>query len=114
MALTVTGVEELRAYINGVMDRADHHAGNVKEIALALTGAILWRKDDDESIRVMAHNGETKNVLWVRIRGQRYAFSYNHSTGEIEMRRGGTQGPTIHTFSNATPLSVVRQIFEAL
>lgn len=44
MALTVTEIEELRAYINGVMARADHHAGNVKEIALTLTGAILWRK----------------------------------------------------------------------
>ena len=37
MALTVTEIEELRQYIIGVMARADHHAGNVKEIALALT-----------------------------------------------------------------------------
>ncbi|WP_355508252.1 hypothetical protein [Xanthomonas cannabis] len=26
------------------MERADHHAGSIKEIALALTGAIIWRK----------------------------------------------------------------------
>ena len=114
MALTVTEIEELRAYINGVMARADHHAGNVKEIALTLTGAILWRKNDDEPIDVMAHNGETQTVLWVRIGKTRYAFSYNHTSGEIEMRSGGTQGPTIHTFSNTTPLSSIRQIFEAL
>lgn len=114
MPLTVTEIEELRTYINGVMNRADHHAGNVQEIALALAGAILWRKDDEEPIRVMAQGGETKNVLWVRIGGQRYAFSYNHAAGEIEMREGGTQGPTIHAFSNATPLATVYQVFEAL
>jgi len=114
VALTVTEVEELRAYVNGVMERADHHADNVHEITLALTGAILWRKDDDEPIRVMAQNGETKNVLWVRIEGERYAFSYNHSARMIEMRRGGTHGETLHTFSNATPLTRVYQIFAAL
>ena len=101
MALTVTEIEDLRAYLNGVMDRADHHAGAVKEIALALTGAILWRKEDDEPIKVMAQNGETKNVLWVRISGSHYAFSYNHGTGQIELRKGTTQGLTLHTFSAA-------------
>lgn len=114
MALTVTEVEELREYLCGVMDRADHHAENVKEIAPALAGAILWRKDDDEPIKVLAHGSETKNVLWVRIRGQRYVFSYNHDIGEIEMRQGSTQGPTLHQFSNATPLSSVMAIFKAL
>ena len=78
MALTVTEIEALREYLNGVMARADHHAGNVKEIALALAGAILWRKNDNELIRAMVHDGETKNVLSVRIGAARYAFSYNH------------------------------------
>lgn len=114
MALTVNDVEELQAYLCGVMERADHHAGAVKEVALALTGAIIWRKDDDGPIKVMAQNGETKNVLWVHVGGSRYAFSYNHATGQIELRQGTTQGPTLHSFSNATPLSEIFQIFEAL
>lgn len=114
MPLTVTEIEELRDYIGGVMGRADHHAGNVNEIALALVGAIVWRKDDDAPIRVMTHNGETKNVLWAVIGGQRYAFSYNHVEDAIEMREGGTQGTPLHRFSNATPLSDVRLIFEQL
>jgi hypothetical protein len=61
--LTVTEIEQLCAYIYGVMVRVDHHAGNAKEIVLALAVAILWRKNDDEPIRVMAHGGETNNVL---------------------------------------------------
>ena len=114
MPMTVTEIEELRAYLNGVMNRAEHHAGAVNEIALALAGAILWRKDDDQPIKVMAHQGETKNVLWVHIGGQRYAFSYNHDAGQIEMRVGTTQGPTLHTFTNATPLADLHQAFAAL
>lgn len=114
MPLTVTEIEELREYLRGVMDRADHHAEAVNEVALALAGAIIWRKDDDEPIKVMAQNGETKNVLWVRIGGQRFAFSYNHSAGAIEMRRDSTQGPVLNSFSNRTHLAHVKQIFEGL
>lgn len=114
MALTVTEVEELRQYLCGVMDRADHHAGNVKEIALAIAGAILWRKDDDKPIKVMSHGVETKNVLWVYIGGQRYVFSYNHIAGEIEMREENTQGKTLHRFTNTTSLSSLMAIFKAL
>ena len=62
----------------------------------------------------MAHAGETKNVLWVRIGGIRYAFSYSHEAGEIEMRKGSTQGPVINSFSNSTPLAKIRSVFEAL
>jgi len=114
MALTVKEIEELRSYLCGVMDRADHHAGAVREIALALTGAILWRKEDDEPIRVLVRGGDTKNVLWVRIGGQTYAFSYRHDTEQIEMRRGGVQGEAVHSFSNATPLSEVYDAFKSL
>ena len=114
MALTVTAVEELRAYINGVMGRADHHAGAVNEIALALVGAILWRMDEEQPIKVMTREGETTNVLWVRVGGKRYAFSYNHDAGQIEMREGSTHGNTLHTFTNATPLATIRTIFQGL
>ena len=113
MPLAVADVDTLQEYISGVMDRAAHHAGNVDEIVLALVGAIVWRKDDAD-IRVFAQNGATKNVLWVVIGGQRYAFSYNHKAGEIEMRLGNTQGQPLHRFSNRTPLSDVKSIFESL
>jgi hypothetical protein len=113
MALTVTDISTLQDYIRGVMGRADHHAGGVNEIALALAGAIIWRKDD-EPIKVMVQDGDTKNVLWVRIGGNRYAFSYNHSAGTIELREGSTRGAVLHSFSNSTPLSAVKQIFSNL
>lgn len=113
MAKSVTDIDELQRYMLGVMARADHHAGEVNEIALALAGAIVWKKDD-QTIKVMSRDGETKNVLWVNIGGNKYAFSYNHDTQNIEMRKGTIQGSVLHAFDNNTPLSDIRQIFDAL
>ncbi|TAF08305.1 MAG: hypothetical protein EAZ77_07330 [Nostocales cyanobacterium] len=113
MPQQVTDIETLKSYINGVMSRADHHAGDVNEISLALAGAIVWKKDVDP-IEVMVRDGETKNVLWVKINNTRYAFSYNHNSGEIELRRASIRGDILHTFSNKTPLNQIKQIFESL
>jgi len=114
MALTVTEIEELRSYLQAVMARADHHAGDVKHVALALAGAILWKKTDAEPIKVMVREGQTTNVLWVRIRDTRYAFSYNHDLGQIEMREDSTHGSTIQTFTNSTSLATIYTFFESL
>jgi hypothetical protein len=114
MPLPITEINVLRDYMRGVLDRADHHAGSVNEIALALVGAIIWRKDDNVQIEVMTQGGEMKNVLWVHIGGQGYAFSYNHSIGCIEMRQGTTHGESIHAFSNATSLGDLKRTFENL
>ena len=113
MPLPINDVDNLKSYIEGVMSRANHHADNVNAISLALAGAVVWRKDDNP-IEVMAHGSEMKNVLWVRIGGQRYAFSYNHNNETIEMRKGTTQGDVLHSFSNATPLTDVVEIFRDL
>jgi hypothetical protein len=81
----------LQQYLLGVVARADHHADNVNEVVLSLAGAIIWRKGPDD-LEVMVRDGVVKNVLWVRINGQRYALSYNHNDRTIEMRCGSTQG----------------------
>ena len=110
----VVDIDRLHQYLCGVMDRASHHAGAVAEIALVLAGAIVWRKDETQPIKVMVREGEMKNVLWANIGGKRYAFSYNHASGEIEMREGSIQGDALHKFSNATPLKEVFDIFQSL
>jgi hypothetical protein len=96
------------------MEGADHHANEVEQIALALAGAIIWRKDDGKDIEVMQKDGDTKNVLWVSIGGQRYAFSYNHASKAIEMREGNMREPVPYSFSNSMPLSILHQIFAGL
>lgn len=113
MPLQVNDVDALKAYIEGVMKRAKHHAGNVDGVAMALAGAIVWKKDA-EPIEVMEIAGDTKNVLWVKFGGKRYAFSYNHDAQTIEIRQGSTQGPVLHSFTNATPYADVISAFNAL
>lgn len=113
MPRAITEIQVLRDYIGGVMDRADHHGDNVSEVALALAGAIIWRKDADD-IEVFVRDGQMTNVLWVRIGGDRYAFSYNHDAGAIEMRLGSTQGDVLHSFTNRTTNHQIKSVFGSL
>jgi len=113
MPLTVSDLDTLVTYFTGVMDRT-HHAPNVDAVALALLGAVLWRKDTDSEIEVRTYGGSTANMLWVQINGQRYALAYNHHDGCIELRQRTSGGEVVHRFTNATPVTEVRRIFEEL
>ena len=45
MPRRITDVDVLQQYLSGVMDRAEHHAQQVKQVALAVAGGIVWKKD---------------------------------------------------------------------
>lgn len=113
MPITATDVEVLHRYAEGVMGRADHHAAQVKGVALALLGGIIWRGEPG-SIEIKQFAGGLANVLWVNIGGRRYAFAYNHDTGMIEIRDRKQSGPALHSFNNQTPVADVEAIFRAL
>ena len=113
MPITANDVDVLHQYAEGVMNRADHHAGQVKGVALALLGGIIWRGDPG-SIEIRQYAGSPANVLWVTISGKRYAFAYNHTTGEIEMRDRTQGGTALHSFSNQTPVADVEAVFRGL
>jgi hypothetical protein len=113
MPQQVTDVERLQEYMHGVISRAEHHAQNVNEIVYALVGAVVCYKDADP-IKVLTQDGEMKNVMWIMINRSKYALSFNHKTGEIELRSGTIKGDVLHSFSNSTPNSQVRQVFENL
>jgi hypothetical protein len=113
MAITASDVEILHRYAEGVMNRADHHANQVKGIALALLGGIIWRGEPG-SIEIKQYAGGLANVLWVTISQRRYAFAYNHDTGMIEIRDRTQSGPALHSFNNQTPVADVEAIFRSL
>ncbi|RYD62601.1 MAG: hypothetical protein EOP84_34440 [Verrucomicrobiaceae bacterium] len=113
MPTSVADIDRLQEYLDGVMTRADHHANNVSEIALAIIGAIIWRKDV-APIQVMDHNGKLKNALWVFIGGTKYVFSYHHDEGAIQIREGTLRGNVLHSLTNNTTAAELRSIFEGL
>ena len=113
MPKKISDIETLKKYISGVMDRSHHHAAQVEGIVLALAGAVIWKKDS-KPLEVISRNEEMKNVLWVYINGKRYAFSYNHNSLRIDMRRNSIKAGTIASFDNNTTLAELKDFFEKL
>ncbi|SRR6266702_3241907 len=113
MPLTVADLKTLEKYLAGVMNRSEHHADTVGAIALALVGAVLWKKDATP-IEVKTYAGKAANILWVEMGGKRYALAYNHKEGCIELRDRTLRGPALFTFDNKTPVTEVQKIFEEL
>ena len=113
MTITATDVNVLHQYAEGVMNRADHHAGQVKGIALALLGGIIWRGEPG-SIEIKQYAGDLANVLWVNINGKRYALAYNHKTNKIEIRDRTQSGGMLHSFDNQTSVANVEAVFRQL
>jgi hypothetical protein len=112
MALTITTLTLLNEYINGVMNRADHHAQNVNEVVLTLAGAVIWRATQDVEVRT--YNNETANILWLTVNGHRYALAFNHQTGNIEIRDRNQNGAVLATFNNSNTAADVKAVFATL
>lgn len=112
MALTITTLTLLNEYINGVMNRADHHAQNVNEIVLTLAGAVIWRATQDVEVRT--YNDETANILWLTVNDHRYVLAYNHQTGNIEVRDRNQNGIVLATFNNTSTAADVKRVFSTL
>ena len=113
MSLTVADLDTLESYLNGVLNRSQHHAQTVGAIALALIGAVLWRKDP-EPVEVRTYAGGTANILWFHVSGNRYALAYNHHEECIELRERTQNGNVLAQFTNETPVTEVQQIFGSL
>lgn len=114
MAISLTEVDELQEHLLGVFKRSDHHAGEVNEVLLSLSGAILWRKKPGDPIKVNTKEGAGGNVIWFRVDGTRYALLYSHEERFIKLVAGGRKGELVSTFTNATPTAEVARIFASL
>jgi len=113
MPISVDDVATLETYLQGVMNRSKHHAETVGAIALALLGAVLWRKDE-KPLEVRRYAGGPANIVWFEVAGNRYALAYNHRAGSIELRERTQTGRVRHRFTNDTPVAEVRDVFLAL
>ena len=114
MPLQVDDITELQNYLGGVLQRANHHGRNVRDVVLPLVGAIIQFMNSAHGIKVYAREGETGNVLWFYVGNLKYAFSYDHDTDSIVLRRNSTQGNVIANFTNATTIPDIVRVFKGL
>lgn len=113
MTITAKDVSTLHTYAEGVMSRANHHAAQVKAVALALLGGVIWRADPG-SIEIKQYDGGLANVLWLTVNARHYALAYNHETQRIEIRDRTQSGPALHSFDNHTLIHDVEAVFRGL
>lgn len=113
MAVKLDTVDRLQKYFSGVVGRSDHHAPQVKQIIYGLLGIIVLKKDHGTEIEVRGtHEDETGNILWVMINGVRYAFRYEHETGEIEIRKNTYNGPILLAVKNSTTIPDILDVLK--
>jgi len=114
MPIHVNDIETLHDFAVGIMARAGHRTNQVRGIALAMLGGIIWRVDPG-SIEIRFQDSGRANVLrWVSITGYEYTCAYNQQTDQMEIRDRNAQGSVLHTLSNATPIVEVERIFSTL
>ena len=112
MPITAQDISVLHTYAEGVMQRADHHAGKVKGAALAILGGIIWRGDPG-SIKIRQYAGSPANMLWVSIGGNVYVIKYDHDAMQIQICDRTQSGAVLHRLDDSTPVSAVEAIFRA-
>lgn len=109
--LNVTDRQVLDRYMAGVLTRAGHHAAGVVDAAVALRGFVETFGKDLE-----LYGDGLSNVIWFRSRrtGRRYAMSYDHGNGKIDLRERSLQGKLIYKFDNDSTLEEISQTFRGL
>lgn len=112
MAISITSIESLQTYLEGVLNRANHHAESVEGVALTLLGAIIWRSTDEISVR--EYNGSPANMIWFYVGENRFAMTYNHTTGRIELKEKSNSGKVIADFDNSSTYQQIVNVFRNL
>ena len=111
MAILIDNLNILQQYLQGVLDRADHHAQMVEGISLTLIGAILW-KSEISNIEVRGYNGKPANMIWFKVGNNKYVLNYNHSTNQIDLKEN--KGQIKASFDNSTTYQQVIDVFKNL
>jgi len=93
--------QEIEQYLEGVEERAAHHASNVMGVIKTLAAALFTKYPKD--VIAFTRNGNLCNVAWVKGKQtkQWYKFTYNHSNESIDLMQGKN---VIDSFTNHTPL----------
>jgi len=114
MTIRANDLETLHDFAFSAMARAAHNALEVRPIALAILGGIMWRAEPD-SITIKYNEGKLANeLMWTSITDKEYSCRYNDQSGSLEIRGQKNNGVPLYVFTAATSLKDVEQIFSAL
>lgn len=115
MARRLPTVAHINAYVAAVTTAATHHAPNVEHAIGPLARAVVQRLNlPIDNVSVYERNGQLARTCWVTIGGNRYVFTYNYSSHEIDLRQHSTQGQLLFSFDNATTLAAITAQAKAL
>lgn len=112
MAISIDSIAILQDYLRGVRERAEHHAGDVEDVVLALLGAVIWKADGEITVR--EYTGSPANVIWFWVNDKKYAMAYNHATSQIELKDRTQSGTTIAVFDNNSTYQQIIAVFNSL
>jgi hypothetical protein len=98
--------QEIEQYLQGVEERAEHHANNVLGVIRTLAAAVFTKYPKD--VIAFTRNGNLCNVVWIQGKEtkQWYKFTYNHANESIDLMQGKN---VIESFTNQTPFTSITQ-----
>lgn len=114
MSRILHSVNDLQEYLTVLNKKAEHHAQSVEAITLMLAGSVVMLKNSGSDIRVLERNGETKNLMWVEINGNKYAFAYNGSNKSVEIRQDNMKGSVLISLNDNMQIREVYSIMKSL
>lgn len=103
MARLLETNKEIDSFIEKVCCEAKHHANGVVDVIKPLSDEVRQQLDVPQKGTVEVYERKKKLVrtCWVTTPSQaRYVFSYNYSSGKIELRDGSTRGKLRFEFDN--------------
>ncbi|WP_412550729.1 hypothetical protein [Shimia sp. MIT910701] len=115
MARQLNTDPEIDAFVVKVIGEAQHHGAAVANIIQPLADEVRKRLVlGRDSVEVYERNGNLARTCWVTLSGNRYVFSYNYQTQQIDLRDRTLRGPLIHSFDNTTTHSSVLSVVASL
>lgn len=110
MAKRLTTDIQIDDFISKIIVEAQHHAPQVANIIRPLSDAVRGRLNLlQDRVEVFERNGSLARTCWVTVGKNRYVFSYNYQSFEIQLKCKNTHGAVKFLFNNGTPHSDILQ-----
>lgn len=102
MARQLITAQQISQYVAKIIDEAQHHAvgvvNSIRPLEQVVTTAL--NSDPSNGLLVYERNGQLARTCWLTTPKGRFCFSYNYSSGDIELRDKSTQGSVLFTIND--------------